>query len=87
MKIVDFKCTQLGPYPVLRLVTDVGIDGFAQAEVSTTHAVDSQPQLGRVCPARRLCCRGLHPPAERAHVHHPAALVLLSSTRATSRAR
>ena len=44
MKIVDFKCTQIGPYPVLRLVTDVGIDGFAQAEVSG-HSVDvcSQP--------------------------------------------
>ena len=37
MKIVDFKCTQIGPYPVLRLVTDVGIDGFAQAEVSASH--------------------------------------------------
>ena len=45
MKIVDFKCTQIGPYPVLRLVTDVGIDGFAQAEVSASHSVDvcSQP--------------------------------------------
>ena len=32
MKIVDFRCTLIGPYPVLRLVTDTGIDGFAQAE-------------------------------------------------------
>ena len=56
MKIVDFKCTQIGPYPVLRLVTDAGIDGFAQAEVHSR-----QPQLGRVSSALRLCCRGLHP--------------------------
>ncbi|MCC6167257.1 MAG: mandelate racemase/muconate lactonizing enzyme family protein [Caldilineaceae bacterium] len=32
MKIVDLKCTVLGSNPVVRIVTDEGIDGFGQAE-------------------------------------------------------
>src|SRR5690606_23003034 len=32
MKIVDLKCTVLGSNPVVRVVTDEGIDGFGQAE-------------------------------------------------------
>ena len=48
MKIVDFRCTLIGPYPVLRLVTDVGIDGFSQAESSkgdNPGAVNIVPQV------------------------------------------
>ncbi|KZM49114.1 mandelate racemase/muconate lactonizing enzyme family protein [Labrenzia sp. OB1] len=32
MKITDLKCAMLGSSPVVRIVTDAGIDGFAQAE-------------------------------------------------------
>ncbi|MEZ5666479.1 MAG: mandelate racemase/muconate lactonizing enzyme family protein [Alphaproteobacteria bacterium] len=32
MKIVDVKCALLGEHPVVRIVTDEGIDGYAQAE-------------------------------------------------------
>ncbi len=32
MKIVDLKCALLGSHPVVRVVTDEGIDGYAQAE-------------------------------------------------------
>jgi L-alanine-DL-glutamate epimerase-like enolase superfamily enzyme len=32
MKIIDLKCTVLGNNPVVRLVTDAGIDGFGMAE-------------------------------------------------------
>ena len=35
VRIVDFRCTVIGGYPVLRIVTDTGIDGFAQ--VRTKH--------------------------------------------------
>ena len=37
MKITDLKCTVIGDNPVLRIVTDEGIDGFAQAEASKTY--------------------------------------------------
>lgn len=40
MKIVDFKCTQIGPYPVLRLVTDTGIDGFGTTLSQRCLAID-----------------------------------------------
>lgn len=32
MKITDLKCTILGGYPVVRITTDAGIDGYGQAE-------------------------------------------------------
>lgn len=32
MKIVDLKCAVIGSHPVVRVVTDEGIDGYAQAE-------------------------------------------------------
>jgi L-alanine-DL-glutamate epimerase-like enolase superfamily enzyme len=32
MKIVDLKCAIIGPYPVVRIVTDEGISGYGQAE-------------------------------------------------------
>ncbi|GAB5377470.1 MAG: mandelate racemase/muconate lactonizing enzyme family protein [Acuticoccus sp.] len=32
MKIIDIKCALLGQHPVVRIVTDEGIDGYAQAE-------------------------------------------------------
>ena len=32
MRIVDLKCALIGNYPVVRVVTDEGIDGFGQAE-------------------------------------------------------
>jgi len=32
MKITDVKCTILGNYPVVRITTDAGIDGYGQAE-------------------------------------------------------
>jgi L-alanine-DL-glutamate epimerase-like enolase superfamily enzyme len=32
MRIVDLKCTVLGQNPVVRIVTDAGLDGFGQAE-------------------------------------------------------
>ncbi|MCB0096866.1 MAG: mandelate racemase/muconate lactonizing enzyme family protein [Caldilineaceae bacterium] len=34
MKITDLKCTILGGYPVVRIKTDAGIEGFGQAERS-----------------------------------------------------
>jgi L-alanine-DL-glutamate epimerase-like enolase superfamily enzyme len=34
MKIIDLKCTVIGQNPVVRIVTDEGIDGFGQAESS-----------------------------------------------------
>jgi len=35
MKITDVKCAILGQYPVVRICTDAGIDGYAQAEPKT----------------------------------------------------
>jgi L-alanine-DL-glutamate epimerase-like enolase superfamily enzyme len=35
MKITDMKCTVLGRNPLVRIVTDAGIDGYAQAEPKT----------------------------------------------------
>ena len=32
MKITDLKCTILGNYPVVRITTDAGIDGYGQGE-------------------------------------------------------
>lgn len=32
MKITDLKCTTLGRYPIVRITTDEGIDGYGQAE-------------------------------------------------------
>lgn len=32
MKITDLKCANIGNYPVVRITTDAGIDGFGQAE-------------------------------------------------------
>lgn len=32
MKITDLKCTTIGNYPIVRITTDAGIDGFGQAE-------------------------------------------------------
>ncbi|WP_267551898.1 mandelate racemase/muconate lactonizing enzyme family protein [Rhizobium rhizogenes] len=32
MKIVDIKCAVIGRSPVLRIITDEGVDGYAQAE-------------------------------------------------------
>jgi hypothetical protein len=32
MKIVDLKCALIGTHPVVRVVTDAGISGYAQIE-------------------------------------------------------
>ena len=32
MKIVDLKCAVIGDSPIIRLVTDDGIDGFSEIE-------------------------------------------------------
>ena len=32
MKITDLKCALLGQHPIVRIVTDEGIDGFGQVE-------------------------------------------------------
>ncbi len=32
MKITDLKCALLGPHPIVRIITDEGIDGFGQVE-------------------------------------------------------
>ena len=32
MKITDLKCAIIGDYPVVRITTDEGIDGYGQAE-------------------------------------------------------
>ena len=32
MKIVDLKCAVIGGHPIVRIVTDEGIDGFGAAE-------------------------------------------------------
>ena len=34
MKITDLKCTVIGQNPIVRVVTDQGIDGFGQVEPS-----------------------------------------------------
>ena len=34
MKITDLKCTVIGRNPIVRVVTDQGIDGFGQVEPS-----------------------------------------------------
>ncbi len=34
MKITDLKCTILGNYPIIRITTDEGIDGYGQGEGS-----------------------------------------------------
>ena len=34
MKITDVKCAIIGNYPVVRITTDEGVDGFGQAEAS-----------------------------------------------------
>jgi L-alanine-DL-glutamate epimerase-like enolase superfamily enzyme len=34
MKIIDMKCTVLGQNPVVRIITDEGIDGYGEAETS-----------------------------------------------------
>ena len=37
MKITDLKCTVLGPNPVVRIVTDEGIDGYGEVEASKSY--------------------------------------------------
>ncbi|MEA3407433.1 MAG: mandelate racemase/muconate lactonizing enzyme family protein [Chloroflexota bacterium] len=37
MKITDLKCTVLGQNPVVRIVTDAGIDGFGEVETSKAY--------------------------------------------------
>jgi L-alanine-DL-glutamate epimerase-like enolase superfamily enzyme len=37
MKITDLKCAVIGPYTVVRLVTDAGISGWGQAEASKAY--------------------------------------------------
>jgi L-alanine-DL-glutamate epimerase-like enolase superfamily enzyme len=37
MKITDLKCTVMGSNPVVRITTDEGIDGYAQAENSKSY--------------------------------------------------
>ena len=37
MKITALKCTVIGDNPVLRIVTDEGISGYAQAESAKTY--------------------------------------------------
>lgn len=32
MKIIDLRCAMIGNHPVIRIVTDAGIDGFSQVE-------------------------------------------------------
>src|SRR4030095_15642062 len=32
MKITDLKCAVIGQYPIVRITTDEGIDGYGQAE-------------------------------------------------------
>ncbi|CAN5415070.1 mandelate racemase/muconate lactonizing enzyme family protein [soil metagenome] len=32
MKIIDLKCAIIGDYPIVRVITDAGIDGYGQAE-------------------------------------------------------
>lgn len=32
MKIVDLKCTVIGDNPIVRIVTDEGIDGYGEIE-------------------------------------------------------
>ena len=32
MKIIDFRCAVIGKNPVVRIVTDAGIDGYGEAE-------------------------------------------------------
>lgn len=37
MKITDLKCTTIGNYPIVRITTDEGIDGYGQAESFKTY--------------------------------------------------
>ena len=37
MKITDLKCAVIGPYTVVRLVTDAGVSGWGQAEASKAY--------------------------------------------------
>src|SRR5450759_1014933 len=39
MKIVDLKCALLGNSPIIRIVTDEGIDGYGQIESSKPYMV------------------------------------------------
>ncbi len=39
MKITDLKCALIGNYPVVRITTDAGIDGYGQAESPKTYLV------------------------------------------------
>ena len=49
MKIVDLKCTVIGESPVVRIVTDEGIDGYGQVEsykpYLTWHVLHLKPAL------------------------------------------
>ncbi len=39
MKITDLKCALIGNYPVVRITTDEGIDGYGQAEFPKSYLV------------------------------------------------
>ena len=39
MKITDLKCALIGNYPVVRITTDAGIDGYGQAESPKSYLV------------------------------------------------
>jgi len=52
MKITDVKCAVLGRSPVVRIVTDAGISGFAQVETFKPYLKPHILDLRDDCSAR-----------------------------------
>lgn len=45
MKITDLKCAVIGDHPIVRIVTDEGIDGFGQVEWTKSYLVPAIRQM------------------------------------------
>ncbi|WP_308798539.1 mandelate racemase/muconate lactonizing enzyme family protein [Agromyces silvae] len=48
MRIVDIRCARIGRSPIIRVLTDEGIDGFAEIEYSKPYVADTLPVYRRL---------------------------------------
>ena len=69
LKIVDLKCAVIGENPVVRIVTDEGIDGYGEVEsykpYLTWHVLHLKPALHRRRPDQRRAGDAQDSPARR----------------------
>ena len=48
MKIIDIRCALIGSSPIVRVVTDEGVDGFAEIEFSKSYVATTLPTYRRL---------------------------------------